>query len=1054
MRIPFCLGMAMVLLGGVAGGEPLQWHVDVSSPPAEFAVRDGAWAAEVVQGGVILHMGRGGGTQDRRQLVADARLTLHTEGGDPRWDHRWPPQPMAARYSYAMGEGKDAPAVNADYARDPDSGGLRLSHEVTSPEKGVWGIEWRIAGVPLDMNIIVPATSGLKLTQDSPDTRWSFDYPIVWTNQMVIIEGDGGGVCVWAEDTEGAFKRLVVERGEDGWRLGVITMAYAPFSEADTVPSVLWHIEPYEGDWRVPARRYRDWMAKHFRLTPVAEQSPGWVKDTRACVIMGQDMEVLEALATRVDPAQTMIYLPGWRADGYDRNYPEYANILPEVKPFIDRAHELGFRIMLHVNYFGCDPLHPLYEKFEPYQIRDPFTKEKQWWLWERADPVIKFAYINPAYEPWRDEFVGRMVALRDTLDMDAIHIDQTLCIFNDHHGRIDGMTMMDGARAIHRALREALPEVAVSGEGLNEISMVGEAFAQRHAHGMNHADGTFNVDKLRMAHPIASYLMSNYTLPYGYLGVAPPTMPDLYCAWDEAYRHQGVVPALKPNLAELRHPTGFTRQFLDEAAFFMGERVVLDMEGDWPAEVAFPYRTAKGEAVRDMKDGRLLHGDACISRMVRGVSTMPGPGSIDGWRGYNKDGIIGLEPSKWYPCFDDPRDMSLLHLERIPEGFTIGAVTESPELACVRTRPALGRNIHLADLFSLAECGTWHFADDERPTVKGAIYQAEDGAYFRPEDFAIWAHPPWQGGAFGVVYGRFPLTVPRDATRFVSEVALAVDAVGESKSDGVTFSVTVRADGMEETVSLHQADSVPKPLTLDLRAFAGKDVVVELTAHPGPEKSPSFDWARWQDPRIEVRPEVEATTRVGGVKPWRYVLSSAGLSPLDGQETVELESMFPGAIYFLREPPALAALPLDLTAAGYHVSFASDAGMSLKEPRYAGVTATTVTVGGVELKGLTAHTPGYGRTQADFPMWLPERRARFSSTIGLRDGAVDGDVIFIVEVNGQEIARKRMLPGAGETMACDLGPWAGQPVIFSLVTDANGPNHYDWAHWGAPEIQ
>ena len=28
-------------------------------------------------------------------------------------------------------------------------------------------------------------------------------------------------------------------------------------------------------------------------------------------------------------------------------------------------AHALGFRVMPHVNYFGCDPENPLYEQFK-----------------------------------------------------------------------------------------------------------------------------------------------------------------------------------------------------------------------------------------------------------------------------------------------------------------------------------------------------------------------------------------------------------------------------------------------------------------------------------------------------------------------------------------------------------------------------------------------------------------------------------------------------------------------------------------------------------------
>ena len=119
---------------------------------------------------------------------------------------------------------------------------------------------------------------------------------------------------------------------------------------------------------------------------------------------MGLDREFLEQLPARFDPPQTLLYLYDWRAAGYDRNYPDYAEIRPELMPFIERAHALGFRVMLHVNYFGVDPLHPLYKQFEPYQVRSPWGDHaKEWWVWPPEKPDIRFAYINPACQAWRD---------------------------------------------------------------------------------------------------------------------------------------------------------------------------------------------------------------------------------------------------------------------------------------------------------------------------------------------------------------------------------------------------------------------------------------------------------------------------------------------------------------------------------------------------------------------------------------------------------------------------------------------------------------------------
>ncbi|MHB8903419.1 MAG: DUF6259 domain-containing protein, partial [Thermoguttaceae bacterium] len=511
--------------------------------------------------------------------------------------------------------GLDSARASTLVRTDPESGDLVVESSASSNTPGLWGVQWSIGRIPLDYAIIVPGHSGLRLTRHAPAERMQLSYPISWEAQLVIVEGPGHGFYVWADDPAGRYKRLIVERHRDGWELSLITENDAPFDAQTACRSVPWHVNTYEGDWRVPARRYRQWAAGRFHPVPVGEQKPDWIRDIRAMVIMGMDQHELQQLARRLDPRQTMLYVPSWRAAGYDRDYPAYDKPLEGLRPFITRAHQLGFRVMLHVNYFGVDPKNPLYQQFEPYQVRDPFgTHERQWWLWTRAEPEIRFAYINPALKAWRDLFTDRMVELCRNYQVDALHLDQTLCIYNDHNGPIEGLTMLEGNLALHRQLREALPEVALSGEGLNEVTCRYEAFAQRHAYGLNHSEGTWDRDLLAMAHPISSYLLRPYTIINGYLGCASPAQGQLYAAWNDAYEHWGVIPTLKPQGVDLADPQGFARQFFDEVAFWQQQRLDVDLEAAWPATVAFPFRTADGRRAERSADGRLICGAATVS--------------------------------------------------------------------------------------------------------------------------------------------------------------------------------------------------------------------------------------------------------------------------------------------------------------------------------------------------------------------------------------------------------------------------------------------------------
>jgi len=973
--------------------------------------------------------------------------------------------PVVRRY----GRFTDLDGAEADGTVDVDvsTGDLILTQRCTSPAKGVWGVSWQVADVPLDYAIIVPGRSGIRLSASTPGREHQFDYPMGWEAQLVICEGDEGGFYIWADDVEGRFKRLIVRRGKTGWQLTLVTINFAPFDKLTGCESVTWRLNVYRGDWRVPARRYRDWAEANLRPTPVADQQPGWVKDVRAMVIMGMDTRVLEALAERLDPRQTVVYVPSWRRAGYDRDYPMYDEPFEQLKPFVDRAHRLGFRVMLHVNYFGVDPLNPLYEKFAPYQVRSPWGEhEKQWWLWTRAEPEIRFAYINPALKAWRDYFTAAMTKLCRDYEIDSLHLDQTLCLYNDHNGRIDGLSMIEGNIALHRQLREALPEVALSGEGLNEVTYRHEALAQRHAWGINHADGTWDRRWLAHAHPISSYLFRPYTIINGYLGCAPPTSGQMYAAWNEAYEHWGVIPTLKPSLPEISGPTRFSRQWFDEAAFWQKERLDIDLDGPWPSDVAFPFRTADGRAAVRTTDGRFLCGETDISRTVTGVGEVEAPGTISGWRAFDGNRLFGLEPDHWYPYFDEPRDSGLFHVAEMPEDLVAEAVIDWGELAMVRTR---SRTTVVADLAALVDGAVVGSYPEGHPFVEvtGPLPLA-DGAQFESRGDTIFAHPPWKprrtdpetdrvkSGGPGVAFARFSVKLPPDGQiRFLSGVAMAEDALGPDRTDGVTFGVSVGGGGRPLSRKLHNATDEPQTLELDLWALAGKTVTVELTVHPGPNGSPSYDWARWFQPRIERGVKKEARLAVAGSRDWAIAVSPIGELEIEwDEEWRAVRARLPGSVVFLRERPAAVALPVDLAEQPRLVGFLSDTGVAIDSPRVAGVAVGAAVVGGVERTGLHAHPPNGGRTLAQFPMTLPHDPAMLRSRIGIRDGSESTGVDFIVEVNGAEIARRRMLPGEWELLGVSLSRWAGMPVVVSLVTDSAGPYNFDWAHWAEPRIE
>ena len=1044
--------------------------IGTAATDERLAIRTDVFQAQVQLGALSSLIDSAGRVYVRPPSKTQALRIHRADGGDcPTIGHGAAElqgdRPVVRRYEgFANLPGGQA---EVSYHVEPVTGDLVISQNGTADVASVWGISWSIGRIPLEYAIIVPGRSGVRLTADAPGRRHQFDYPIGWEAQLVIVEGPGHGFFVWAEDTKGRYKRLLVERDKEGWRLELVTLNDAPFDPLTACSSVPWHLNTYVGDWRVPARHYRDWAEAHFQPTVIQKQRPAWVKDVRAMVIMGLDDRLLEALPERLDPLQTILYIPSWRAAGYDRDYPVYDQPYPKLQPFVERAHELGFRVMLHVNYFGVDPLNPVYQQFEPYQVRSPWGKhEKLWWLWTRAEPEIRFAYINPGHKAWRDYFTAAMVKLCHDYQIDSLHLDQTLVIFNDHNGRIEGMSMLEGNLALHRQLRAALPDVALSGEGLNEVTYRYEALAQRHAWGLSHSEGTWDRQQLALAHPICSYLFRRCTIINGYLGCAPPTSGQLYAAWNEAYEHWGVIPTLKPALAPLRQPTGFSRQFFDEARFWQQTRLTIDLEGEWPPEIAFPFRTADGHRAVRTTDGQFRCEDQLISRTISGVYRVAGKGTIPGWWAFDNESLFGLDPARWYPYFEEPRASRAFHVTQMPEGMIAEAATAQNDLAIVRVSSPPGIVADLVELLDRATVGSRPFRG--QPVEATGPFAAPDGASFQTAgNSRLSAHPPWKtqpSGAvdagssrLGVAYARYAVDLPKSGMlRLVSEVSIDSGAVGQSHSDGVTFGFTAKAAGQQLSQTLHNASDTPETLELDLTALAGHRTEIELTVHPGPARLPSFDWARWHRPRIEQsRRAAAGRLAVAGTAPWKLALAGTRSVPLEAHNSGQQMSLpLPGTVILLRKTPALVELPADLTQRERTLVLTDATGRELSGPPFVGVNVTSSTVGGVARPGLFAHPPDHGQTIVQIPLTLPKAPAMLRSWIGIRDRSASTGVIFRVEINGQEVACQRVLPGNWSPIAADLSPWAGHPVVLSLITDSDGPYSFDWAHWGQPRLE
>ena len=955
---------------------------------------------------------------------------------------------------------------------EPVTGDVILTQTGEASQKKLAGISWGIADIPDRFEVLVPGCSGQRFSATAPAGRREFEYPILWEASFVLIQGRRGGFLIRADDESPRYKHLTVEHARRTFRLRFESRNLAPFGDKDRIESSRWRITPYRGPWQMGAAIYRRWAEARRPLTPLDRQQPGWVRDTQFVVTLPPDPALLRDLARHCNPAQTLLYVPGWRRDGYDRNYPDYT-ARTNLDVFVTEAHRLGFRVMLHVNYFGCDPQNPVYEQVKHAHMRHSFTGELLWWEWP-ANPPIKFAYINPASRAWRELFVERMKELVRHHKVDALHLDQTLGIFNDANGLVDGMTCIEGSLALHRELRAALPHVALSGEGLNEISGQYEAFAQRHVWSMDHVRRTWDERIVAMSHPVSSAVLTPYTRIYGYLGMPNPAETGFFNVWQRAYEPWGVIPTYnRPDATQLADPPPAVAAVLTLARFFQQHQPAPDFDSPWNEKDVFVYRLADGRRAFYRKDNGVLFGVGrragksqpmeILSRRIEGVNVARVNGSIPNWPAYDAKRIFGLDPKQSYVWSAQPRDLRAPHLSALPAGVVMEQAGIHAEFARFRFRNLKDtEQISLWDFAGEVRAGA-QFADGTARTGDALDFADEaSGSAVHPEHDGLFLHPPWRGQAARqgrpVTFIEFALRLPRAArVGFESGVHLRETAVGQS--DGVTFRVIAVSGDRQLSAELHNDRAEAKPLRLDLTPLAGATVRLRLEVDAGPKGNSACDWALMSRPRIVsefATAPVLRTLRWAGLRAEPVVLNGTNPSCLhlraDGTATVK--TPVPGTLVLAFATPTPVSTPCDLLSAKFASHIAFEDGIEVPASGSYAATVTHAACAGVIRRALGLQPPIRGRSLVDWLVQLPDAPLRLNTAIGLRDGATGKAMRFEVQVNGQTHLSRSLEPGASWLpVELDLSPWRGQPALLTFTAETQDRAGSIHALWAEPRL-
>lgn len=380
---------------------------------------------------------------------------------------------------------------------DPVTGDIRVAPSAYSSRSGVLACRWNLAGIRSDLQLVAPFFQGVKLPLNDSLIRSShWDWPFQWEAGLAILQGQQGGFWIHTQDNRFRYKALQVGTSGDAQRLGFDTQAFGPIDNNLSAGGLVWRINCYAGDWHEPARSYRRWLWQAYDLQQEQQRRVGWTRDIRFAVSWcPTDTAILDALAQNLDPHRVLLHIPNWRTDPYDENYPAYV-ASDAARTFMKKGQAMGFHMMPHCNAIDMDPAHPTYALVRDFQYRGIERHTLRGWSWYQGrglgvpesnaarsrnrDKKVMIK-VHPGLSMWRSILGRAILEASQDLGVDSIFIDVTLVSHNLKNCFVEASTSTEGMHKLIHHVATLGQGLVVGGEGLNEITMQGQSFAQAH---------------------------------------------------------------------------------------------------------------------------------------------------------------------------------------------------------------------------------------------------------------------------------------------------------------------------------------------------------------------------------------------------------------------------------------------------------------------------------------------------------------------------------------------------------------------------------------------
>ena len=681
--------------------------------------------------------------------------------------------------------------------------------------------------------------------------------PLTYVHPLVaLFEGKGSGFFVEGREPRTGPASLMIGGMGETATLGFVRRFPVP---TDCPEMYEIRLRVYEGQWADAADSFIAWMENGLGFRPLETRS-SWARHIKnqAYVAVG-DFEGLELLARRVDPTRTLIGREvAYRRQAMDEGYPEY-RLTETARKWFRRARQIGFHVGAHFNTAGISrDRTSLLEHFRPGLMALGRGRDGH----EEFDGVPgsnRHVYCSTAWPPWRRHLIAQM---RDAVEagVDVIYLDESMA----PNGRflVDGHTAIEGVMALEREILAAYPGVEIEVEQINPMNARWAAFA---------------LSQMPLGHPLSGYLFSRFThvVPEGRM-YAPKDLSSL-----DAFARWGfMLPG-----ADARTDEGWLRI----AKVFQELDLVPDIRLPLARNQVFGFRGRaatraffeRGDHSRALVVRTPGKPDRLVAVRSSGLRTWTGRGALSDWLFYDGTRVLALDSNATY-VFDElahpPADG--FHVIRLDDGISLAR-----DAFLDRTPVEVGQEIatdgsafrvHLVGRGSLAafvpaDYRVFLDAQELAPRRDRIVELSIDASSDHPSRLLAFRRTgaPLSGklayhsgsvpkrqrpGHFGVqgddflahVSGRgfFVGRLPRSAALRLRGRYQMLDGGSMSIGDGV---IRVN-DRQVARIPAGARPFQPGRFEVDLSAFAGQDVLVELAAEGAVVGAGS---ARWICPEL-----------------------------------------------------------------------------------------------------------------------------------------------------------------------------------------------------------